>query len=289
MVEYKYDAWGKPTFARTLTAAYEALAELNPFRYRGYVYDEETELYYLRSRYYPHVWQRFLNCDFFLGRFGGLLTLDSFVYCGNRPISRIDTTGCKFFDLTPSMLPVDGYSSNPKSNLLQSIKKLQNEIYNKKFEYYKDSFKRYDVEAALERLVPPGGRITERKIYEAVLTVDSSQRRAEAMTSTISSTAIGSLFGMGGAVMGAVASTSFSYIASGYSSTPPDGSYGAVVFEATIERTKTVIGGYDEMGVPFPTTIKTEETLLAYYYFDAGEHNDGFAEFYIPTNDPRFW
>ena len=65
------------------------------------------------------------------------------------------------------------------------------------------------------------------------------------MTSTISSTAIGSLFGMGGAVMGAVASTSFSYIASGYSSTPPDGSYGAVVFEATIERTKTVIGGYE--------------------------------------------
>ena len=69
MVEYKYDAWGKPTFARTLTTAYEALAELNPFRYRGYVYDEETELYYLRSRYYPHVWQRFLNCDLFLGRF----------------------------------------------------------------------------------------------------------------------------------------------------------------------------------------------------------------------------
>ena len=37
---------------RTLTTAYEALAEMNPFRYRGYVWDEETELDYLRSRYY---------------------------------------------------------------------------------------------------------------------------------------------------------------------------------------------------------------------------------------------
>lgn len=28
------------------------LGLLNSFRYRGYVYNEETELYYLRSRYY---------------------------------------------------------------------------------------------------------------------------------------------------------------------------------------------------------------------------------------------
>ena len=52
VVEYKYDAWGKPTLVRTLTTAYEALVELNPFRYRGYVYDEESGLYYLRSRAY---------------------------------------------------------------------------------------------------------------------------------------------------------------------------------------------------------------------------------------------
>ena len=31
VVEYKYAAWGKPTLVRTLTTAYEALAELNPF------------------------------------------------------------------------------------------------------------------------------------------------------------------------------------------------------------------------------------------------------------------
>ena len=67
MVEYKYDAWGKPVVVRTLTTAYEALAELNPFRYRGYVWDEETELYYLQDREYNPVIVRFSNGDRYIG------------------------------------------------------------------------------------------------------------------------------------------------------------------------------------------------------------------------------
>lgn len=51
-VGYKYDAWGKPVNVRTLTTAYETLAGMNPFRDRGYVYDEEMGLYYLNERYY---------------------------------------------------------------------------------------------------------------------------------------------------------------------------------------------------------------------------------------------
>ena len=35
----------------------------NPLRYRGYVYDIETKLYYLQSRYYNPEWGRFLNAD----------------------------------------------------------------------------------------------------------------------------------------------------------------------------------------------------------------------------------
>lgn len=38
VVEYNYDAWGKPT------AMAATLGALNPFRYRGYVWDEEKEL-----------------------------------------------------------------------------------------------------------------------------------------------------------------------------------------------------------------------------------------------------
>lgn len=34
---------------------------LNTFGYRGYVYDVETELYYLRSQYYNPVSARLIN------------------------------------------------------------------------------------------------------------------------------------------------------------------------------------------------------------------------------------
>ena len=44
------------TMAATLGAA-------NPLRYRGYVYDTETGLYYLSRRYYNPVWGRFINAD----------------------------------------------------------------------------------------------------------------------------------------------------------------------------------------------------------------------------------
>jgi RHS repeat-associated protein len=61
VVEYAYDAWGKPmgvtgSMAGTLGAA-------NPFRYRGYYYDSETGLYYLNSRYYNPEWGRLLCVD----------------------------------------------------------------------------------------------------------------------------------------------------------------------------------------------------------------------------------
>ena len=61
VVEYRYDAWGKPIL--TTGTLKTSLGELNPFRYRGYVYDEETELYYLRSRYYAAYTGRFIVAD----------------------------------------------------------------------------------------------------------------------------------------------------------------------------------------------------------------------------------
>ena len=50
VVAYTYDAWGNPL---TTTGAMAAtLGKLNPFRYRGYVYDAETGIYYVASHYY---------------------------------------------------------------------------------------------------------------------------------------------------------------------------------------------------------------------------------------------
>ncbi len=98
VVEYGYDAWGKPVVVRTLTTAYEALAELNPFRYRGYVWDEETELYYLQDREYNPVIVRFSNGDRYIGFKKALKRLNMFAYCGNNPTNYYDPTGKSFLN-----------------------------------------------------------------------------------------------------------------------------------------------------------------------------------------------
>ena len=91
VVEYKYDAWGKPIATTGSLAA--TLGNRNPFRYRGYVYDEETELYYLRSRYYNPLVGRFVNADSIIGEFAGLKTHNLYRYCLSDPICRSDASG----------------------------------------------------------------------------------------------------------------------------------------------------------------------------------------------------
>ena len=100
VVEYKYDAWGKPISRSSLTTAYETLGRLNPFRYRGYVYDEETELYYLRSRYYNPEWGRFVNADACMG-WSSLIGKNLYMYCSNGPIVFSDSNGFSP-EVTPS-------------------------------------------------------------------------------------------------------------------------------------------------------------------------------------------
>lgn len=64
----------------------KTLGSVQPFRYRGYVFDEETGLYYLRSRYYNAVVGRFLNED-------ALLNGNLYSYCNNDAINYEDPTG----------------------------------------------------------------------------------------------------------------------------------------------------------------------------------------------------
>ncbi len=89
VVEYGYDAWGNP-ISKTGTLA-ATLGTLNPFRYRGYVYDEETGLYYLRSRYYNPEWKRFINADKYISQ--GSLFANMFAYCKNAPLMFNDPDG----------------------------------------------------------------------------------------------------------------------------------------------------------------------------------------------------
>ena len=91
MVSYSYDAWGKPiSKAGTLAST---LGTIQPFRYRGYVFDEKTGLYYLQTRYYMAQRNRFVNADTVLGCMGYPLTHNIFTYCVNAPVVRTDDTG----------------------------------------------------------------------------------------------------------------------------------------------------------------------------------------------------
>ena len=95
VVTYTYDAWGNP-LATTGSLA-STLGEQNPLRYRGYVYDTETGLYYLQSRYYNPGWGRFIGADdtAALSASPGRTHWDKnlYAYCDNNPTSRVDDEG----------------------------------------------------------------------------------------------------------------------------------------------------------------------------------------------------
>ena len=91
VVEYTYDAWGN--ILSISGSMKDTLGKANPLRYRGYVYDDETGLYYLQSRYYDPQTHRFLNADEFPATGQGVLGNNMFAYCGNNPIIRADSEG----------------------------------------------------------------------------------------------------------------------------------------------------------------------------------------------------
>ena len=92
VVTYTYDAWGNPL--STTGSLATTLGEQNPLRYRGYVYDTETGLYYLQSRYYNPGWGRFINADAELAAIGeSAQGQNLFVYCNNAPVNMVDPDG----------------------------------------------------------------------------------------------------------------------------------------------------------------------------------------------------
>ena len=69
------------------------LGQLNPLRYRGYVYDQETGFYYLQSRYYNPEMGRFINADALVTTGQGFVGNNMFAYCGNNPVNMEDYSG----------------------------------------------------------------------------------------------------------------------------------------------------------------------------------------------------
>ncbi len=110
VVAYSYDAWGK-LLTTTGTMA-TTLGVYNPLRYRGYVYDTETGLYYLTSRYYNPSWGRFINADT-----TAVLTASPdkanwdknlFAYCDNNPVMRKDDGGQFWLTSTIGVMVIGG-------------------------------------------------------------------------------------------------------------------------------------------------------------------------------------
>ena len=82
VVMYQYDAWGN------MTACYDTsddgmLSIVNPYAYRGYFYEIETNTYFLKSRYYNPELCRFISADGVLDN-RSTNTLNQFAYCANK-------------------------------------------------------------------------------------------------------------------------------------------------------------------------------------------------------------
>ena len=96
VVEYKYDTWGR-VIGMEGSDYGKWVGSLNPFRYRGYYYDDETGMYYLQSRYYNPEWGRFLNADIsLLGNVGASLH-NLYAYASNNPVVFSDPAGMGVF------------------------------------------------------------------------------------------------------------------------------------------------------------------------------------------------
>ena len=98
VAQYVYDAWGNHRqitdgSGNDVSADTSHIANINPFRYRGYYYDVETGWYYLNARYYDPNVGRFLSPDVILGANGGLQGYNLFAYCNNNPVMFVDPSG----------------------------------------------------------------------------------------------------------------------------------------------------------------------------------------------------
>ena len=97
IVKYKYDSWGNiisitDNNNQEITDVTN-IGLINPFRYRSYYYDTETNLYYLNSRYYNPEWGRFINADSLIGLKRERFAYNLYTYCNNSPSTHIDTKG----------------------------------------------------------------------------------------------------------------------------------------------------------------------------------------------------
>ena len=85
VVEYSYDAWGK---LLSTTSSNTTISNINPFIYKSYYYDKETNLFLVTSRYYSPELGRFIQpTDVSSLNPSNINGLNMFSYGKNNPIN----------------------------------------------------------------------------------------------------------------------------------------------------------------------------------------------------------
>lgn len=108
--DYTYDAWGE-----IQTKNESSSFENNPLRYYGQYYDYESDMTYLRARYYDSSIKRFITED--PAKDGS----NWYAYCGNNPVMMFDPSGL-------ANVPKGG--TNELVNLLANIVELMDNQIN---------------------------------------------------------------------------------------------------------------------------------------------------------------
>ena len=119
VASYTYNAWGEHTVTNHTSAN---IGNLNPFRYRGYYFDQETGFYYLNARYYDPQIKRLISADSvdIIGATPNALTdKNLYAYCDNNPVMRVDETGT--FWITLAIGALVGIASQLISDVATSV------------------------------------------------------------------------------------------------------------------------------------------------------------------------
>ncbi|MBU7005610.1 DNRLRE domain-containing protein [Phosphitispora fastidiosa] len=90
---YRYDEFGKPAPGNSKLSQDGVNVLHNTFGYTGEIWDQESELLYLRARYYEPETGRFLSRDTYEGNLQNPLSKNLFIYVQNNPINFSDPTG----------------------------------------------------------------------------------------------------------------------------------------------------------------------------------------------------
>jgi len=109
---YEYDLWGKPVLTKEAEEGIDTdgILTKNPYRYRGYYYDNETGYYNLPARFYDPQIRRFINADSISALM--IATTDVgcknlFAYAENNPVTGKDGSGA-FIDTVFDVISLAG-------------------------------------------------------------------------------------------------------------------------------------------------------------------------------------